>query len=304
MRPVFLASMRRFSYLGVVACVASGLVWQRSGAMVPMPHPDDGTVTDGIYTTKYFDLSYPLPSGWMKGMAGPGPSHSGYYVLSSLIPAGEQTGTILIAAQDMFFAANAFRDATTMAHEIGRAMSEIAGMTIDRQPSEATIAGRPFSRVDFSGVGLFRSTLITQIRCHLVSFNLTANNPDLLAMLVLSLDNLGRAGDRGAGDPDPVCIKNQAPTEHLLTRVDPPAIAPFVPIPVRIIIEASGSVKHVHAIRATADQRNAIETALGQWKFQPPEVDGRVAEIETGLLIEFTPVGAVKYLAGDRAQRF
>jgi hypothetical protein len=294
----------RFSCLGAFVCLVGALAWHQTGATAPLPRPPEGTVTNGIYTNKYFDLSYPLPSGWTEGMAGPGPSHTAYYVLSALIPAGEQAGMILIAAQDNFFAAKAFSDPKAMAIEVGRAMSEIDGMTIDRQPSEVTIAGRPFSRVDYSGVGLFRATFITHIRCHLVSFNLTTNNPERLVALARSLNNLSDAGARAAGQLEPVCIKNQAGTENLLTRVDPPAIAPFMPIPVRVIIGADGSVKHVHVIRATAHQRDGIETALGQWKFKPPEMHGRVVEIETGLLIEFTPEGSVKYSPSDRVRQF
>lgn len=68
--------------------------------------------------------------------------------------------------------------------------------------------------------------------------------------------------------------------------------------PIRIIISADGSVKDVHVIHATVEQRNGIERALGQWKFKPPAMDGRAAEIETGLLIEFRPGGVVRYSAG------
>jgi hypothetical protein len=289
--------MRRLSYLASVVGLVSGLAQQ--SALVPIPRPHEGTVTIGIYTNKYFDLSYPLPSGWMEGMAGPDPSRSGYYMLSTLMPIGEPTGSILIAAQDTFFAAKAFTDATAMAHEVGRTMAAIPGMTIERQPAEVTISDRTFSRVDFSGVGLFRSTWITQIRCHLVSFNLMANKPELLAALTLSLNKIGYAGDRAAQNRDPVCINNYANAENLLTKGDPEAIGPtFVPIPIRIIISVDGSVKDVHVIRATIEQRNSIERALGQWKFRPHDMDGRADEIETGLLIEFRPGGIVRYSAG------
>jgi hypothetical protein len=211
--------MWRLSHLGVLVCLVSGLAWQRSAATVPMPHPEDGAVRNGIFTNAYFNLSYPMPPGWTEGMAGPGPSHSGYYVLSTLTPAGDFTGTIVITAQDKFFAAKQFGDAAAMAHDLSGAMSELEGMTIDRPPSEVRIAGRRFSRIDFSGVGLFRSTLITEIRCHLVSFNLTAKSPELLAALALSLDKLGFAGDGGAGTVDPPCVGDYANTEHLLAKV-------------------------------------------------------------------------------------
>lgn len=301
MRSAAVRATRRFFCIGAIAYLLSGLAWSQTGT-ASLPHPDDGTIADGIFVSKYFDLSYPLPSGWTKGMAGPAPSHAGYYVLATLIPANEQRAIILIAAQDIFFAAAAFRDASTTANEIGRAMSKIEGMTLDRLPSDVTIAGRPFSRIDFSGVGLFRSSLITQIRCHLVSFNITASTPELLAELALSLDKLGHPGERSNRDADPTCKTHEALTENLLTRADPPAIAPFTRIPVRIIIDAGGSVKHVHVIRATADQRHAIEAALGRWKFK--QLGERPTEVETGLLIEFTATGAVKYLSGDRAVPF
>jgi hypothetical protein len=293
--------MRKLLSLAACICLASALAWRGSATTGPVSNPDDGNVTQGIFTNTYFNLSYLLLPGWTVGIAGPGPSISGYYVLATFVPAGELTGTILIVAQDMFFAAKPSGDAVAMVDALSRAMSEVAGMTIDRPPSEVQIAGRRFGRVDFSGVGLFRSTLITQIRCHLVSFNLTAKSPALLADLVLSLDHLGYAGHNGAGRIDPMCVSNYVGTEDLLAKVDPPAISPAaIPIPIRIIIGADGTVEHVHVIRATGAQRDAIENALGQWKFKPHEIGGNVTEIETGLLIEFTLTGGVKYSAGNR----
>jgi hypothetical protein len=293
--------MLRLAYLAVLICLASGLALHRSAATVTMPNPDDGVVRNGIFTSEYFNLSYPLPTGWTKGLTGPGPSVSGYYVLGTFVPAGELTGTILLAAQDNFFAARPFGDAMAMADEFSRAMSKVDGMTIDRPPSEMQIAGRDFSRVDFSGVGLFRSTLITEIRCHFVSFNLTAKGPEALSALVLSLNNLGPASDSDAGRVDPMCVGHYADTQHLLTRIDPAAVSPsFVPIPVRILINPDGRVEHVHVIRATAGQRESIERALGQWKLKPPhEADARVSGIETGVLIKFTPSGGVNYSTGQ-----
>jgi hypothetical protein len=289
--------MWRLSYLASVAYLAGGLAHQI--AIVPMPRPQEGTVTSGIYTNKYFHLSYPVPSGWMEEGAGPAPSRAGYYVLGTLTPIGEPTGTVLIAAQDTFFAPKALRDTMPAAHEVGRTMAALPGMTIDRQPEEATISGRTFGRVDFSGVGLFRSTWITQIRCHLVSFNLMANTREQLDFLRLSLDKIAYSGDRAAESPDPVCIDNYANAENLVAKVNPEATGPtFTPVPIRIVISVDGSVKHVHVIRATAEQRNNIERALAQWKFRPREIDGHAEEIETGVLIEFRPGGVVRYSAG------
>jgi hypothetical protein len=293
--------MRKLLYLAAFVCLATAAGWRGSRATAPVPNPDDENVTQGVFTNTYFNLSYPLPSGWTKGTAGPGPSVSGYYVLTTLMPKGDFTATILIAAQDMFFAATPFADAAAMTQEFSRAMSTVDGMIIDRPPSQVQIAGRRFSRVDFSGVGLFRSTLTTEIRCHFVSFNLTAKSPALLADLVLSLDHLGYASESHIGSVGPMCIPDYADNEHLLAKIDPAAIAPaLIPIPVRIVIGPDGAVEHVHVIRATGAQRNAIENALGQWKFKPREKGGNTTAIETGLWIEFTPTGGVKYSARNR----
>jgi hypothetical protein len=291
--------MGRLLYLTSIVALAGGLAYQIAFALVPMPRPNEGTVANEIYTNKYFHLSYPVPPGWTGRAGGPKPSFSANYVLTTLAPIDGPTGTVMIAAQDTFFVPKALREVMPAAHELGRAMAEVPGMTIDRQPEEVTISGRPFSRVDYSGVGLFRSTWTTQIRCHLVSFNLMANTPEQLDSLRLSLNKIVYAGDNAAEGPDPTCIDNYATAENIVTKVDPQVVGPkFQPIPVRMIVSPDGSVKHVHVIRATTEQRDSIEKALAQWKFKPRAIDGRTAEIETGVIIEFRQGGAVRYSNG------
>ncbi len=291
--------MRRLLLLlgiGVATSLVSWLGW-RYGAvtlpygtvMSPIPVPEDGKVLGGIYVNDYFDLSYPLPEGWTEGLAGPDPSDAGYYVLSSLVPKSGLNGTIMIAAQDMFFAAKSYDNVAEMVRDFRQAMSEVDGMTIDREPTEVKVADRLLYRVDFSGVGLYRVSFTTEIRCHAVSFNLTSGDPEILADLALSVDKLSSAGKRDAGSPIPYCVENYGVPENMLRRVEPvPVGARFTPIPVRIIVDAEGGVKHIHVIRATAEQRKSIEDALRQWKFKPYRLNGRAVEIETGLVLRFT----------------
>jgi hypothetical protein len=291
--------MRRLLHLCVAICLVSWLTWRYGavislfGAVTPQtPNPEDGKITNGIYTNKYFDLSYPLPQGWTEALAGPDPSHSGYYALRTLIPRNERNATILIAAQDMFFADRLHRDAAEAVNDFRQAMSEIEGMTIDREPLEVRIADHPVQRVDFSGVGLSRAMFVAEIRCHLVSFNLTTRDPELLASLALSLNSLSFAAGNGAVASAPACVKNYAVAENLLWKVEPAIVgSAFTPIPVRIIIGADGNVEHVHVIRATAEQRKSIEPALRQWKFRPYEMQGRAVEIETGLVFQSKQMG-------------
>ncbi len=291
--------MRRLLLLlgvGVATSLVSWLGWRygvvtlRYGTvMSPMPVPQDGKVLSGIYLNDYFDLSYPLPEGWTEGLRGPDPSDAGYYALSSFVPKSELNATILIAAQDMFFASKAYGYIAEMMGDFRQAMSEVDGMTIDREPTEVKVADRLLYRVDFSGVGLYRATFTTEIRCHAVSFNLTSSDPELLANLAFSVDKLSSAGKRDSGSAVPYCIENYGVPENLLRTVEStPVGAKFTPIPVRIIVDTEGGVKHIHVIRATAEQRKSIEDALRQWKFKPYKKNGRAAEIETGLVFRFT----------------
>jgi hypothetical protein len=288
--------MRRLLlFVGVAVTVfASWLTWRYGAVILPhgvvtsrMPAPADGKVLAGTYVNDYFDLSFPLPEEWIEAEAGPAPSDDGYYVLSSLIPRSELNASILIAAQDMFFTSRSYADMAEAARAFRQAMSVVDGMIIDREPTEVKVADRLLHRVDFSGVGLYRATFMTAIRCHAVSFNVTARTPELLDSLASGIDNLSAFGNRSASFPH--CIENYAVPDNLLKRVEPvPVGARFTPIPVRIIIDAGGEVKHIHVIHASAAQRRNIEEALRQWKFKPYRLDGRAVEIETGLAFRFT----------------
>jgi hypothetical protein len=243
---------------------------------------------DGAYKNEYFKLLYPLPPGWSKDLIGPPPSYSGYYVLTALTGGGDRSGTMLIAAHDRLFAMTPADGSAEMAGHLHHRISEIDGMTIDHEPLEVTIAGRRFARLDFSGVGLFRAMLVTEIRCHLVSFNLTTGDPEELARLVLSLNELSAGEGAGAAEAMPVCVKDYATPDHLLSRVEPtPAGPKFTVVPARIIIGTDGRVRHIHVIRGSAEQRVSITAALTQWKFKPPTIDGRSAEVETGRTFPF-----------------
>ena len=286
--------MRTWIYLGVAACLA-GLGAVRYGA-VPSSYdaaawqsanPEDGKLADGVFVNDYFDLSYRLPEGWTEGLAGPEPTQSGYYVLGTWAPKRDLVGTVLVVAQDMFFAPDS-SEARNIVAEFRQVMSAVDGMTIDSEPAPVSVGGRPGYRIDFSGVGLFRSMIAIEIRCHVLTFNLTSRDPELLAGLVRSLDNL--ASVRKMSDPIPECLRDYATSENVVHRVEPDDVgAKAVSIPVRMIVATDGSVKHVHVIRASAVQRRNIEGALRQWKFRSYVRQGRPVEVETGMTFNFKP---------------
>ena len=288
--------MRRVLYpcVAVLACIAGWLAWQtgaaifhRGTATLFKINPGDAKIVDGSYTNQYFGLTYPLPQGWIAGEPGPDPSQSGYYVLTTLIPASGRDAIILIAAQDMFFATDKHGDVADSARDFRQAISNIKGMTVDPDLKKLTVADHLLYRVDYSGVGLFRATIRTQSRCHILSFNLTARDAELRKRLAHSLEKVSFAA-RGAAASPPPCVQGYAEGDNVVHKVAPLPVGPkFVPIPVRIIVGADGDVKHVHVIHATDDQRRSIEEAVYQWKFRPYKVNGRPSPVETGLVFKF-----------------
>lgn len=288
--------MRRALYVCAGIVVIGGamgwLAWRHDAAMLlrgimtsAAGYPENGKIADGRYTNGYFGLSYRLPPGWAVAEAGPDPSQSAYYVLSTLAPRGEPNATIMIAAQDMFFSSEGYAGVADQARDFQKSLSNIAGMTIEPDVAKMKVGDHAFYRVDYNGVGLYRSMVAAEIRCHALSFNVTARDPALLEGLVHALDSdLSFA----PAVTSPPCAKDYADGDNVLHKVSPVPVGPrFVPIPVRIIVGVDGDVKNVHVIRATDDQRRSIEAALYQWKLKPYTVEGHASAVETGLVLKF-----------------
>lgn len=288
--------MRVWLYLGIAVCLAGigavlhgAMPSSRDARLVQSANPEDGKVIGGGFVSDYFNLSYRLSDELTEGLAGPPPSQSGYYVLGTWTLKRDFAGTVLVVAQDMFFAPAPSDDVKNVVAEFRQVMSAVDGMTIDREPVPVSVGGHPGYRIDFSGVGLFRSTFAIEVRCHVVTFNLTSRDPESLASLAQSLDSLGSARKKEVSDPGPECLKDHA-SENIVSRVEPEGVgAKAVSIPVRMIVATDGSVKHVHVIRASAAQRRNIEEAVRQWKFKPHVKQGHPVEVETGVMFNLKP---------------
>jgi hypothetical protein len=57
----------------------------------------------------------------------------------------------------------------------------------------------------------------------------------------------------------------------------------YNPIPVRVVIDVNGEVKHIHFISSFPEQAKTITDALQQWRFKPYVVNGKAVEVETGI---------------------
>jgi hypothetical protein len=257
------------------------------------PLPEGGRVANNIYSNPYFGLTYPLSPDWTEKYTGPPPSDSGYYVLAQLRPAdtfkGTSRGSILIAAQDLFFTLAPASNAMEMVSYNKESLN--ADYKVEQPPTVGRIADHSFVRFDYGSpvAELHWHVLATQIRCHMVQFIFTSRDPKLLDTLIQEMNKVILPVDAGpisgrGGDDVPECIKDYASDEKLIQKVDPVFTErKFNPVPVRIIIDKEGKVKHVHFLSAFPDQAKAISDALTQWRFKPYLRDGKPMEVETGI---------------------
>ena len=258
------------------------------------PVPEDANVTNHVFHAPYFGITYALPQDWIEDYKGPPPSDTGRYVLAQLATTesfkGSAPGSILITAQDLFFAAGG---ASSAAELVKSAWDNLqVDYKVETPPTKTAIAGRPFTYFAYRSPAaeMHWYVLATDARCHVVEMVLSSRDSTLLKSLMQDLGKkkLFAASNSPEGDganADPVCVKDYARDENLLARVDPIFTEHrFNPVPVRIIINKEGRIRHIHFLSAFPDQAKAISDALGQWEFKPYRVNGEPAEVETGIL--------------------
>jgi hypothetical protein len=270
------------------------------------PVPEDGNVSNHVFSDPYFGMSYALPSDWEEKYKGPPPSDTGRYVLAQLRPAdtfkGPARGNILITAQDMFFTPFPADNALQLVNYSKNNLQ--ADYKVEMQPTPTKIAGQSFTFFAYWSpiAELHWYVLATEIRCHAVEMVLASRDTKLLENLILDLDKMKLPAEAnpttgtGGGDT-PVCIKDYASGENVIARVEPVFTEHrFNSVPVRIIIGREGKIKHIHFLSAFPDQAKVIIDALGQWKFKPYRREGKPVEVETGIMF-----GRAQHLAARPA---
>jgi hypothetical protein len=252
--------------------------------------PEGGTIANNIYGSTYFGLAYPIARDWSQRYAGPPPSDSGYYVLAQIEPSNASPrsprGHVLIAAQDMFFilapANNAFELVNYYKDHLG------GEYRVERSPTVLRIANHDFVRLDYlsSAAGLHWYVLATEIRCHVVQFVFTGSSAKAMQRLIQNMNDMRLPVETG----NPVCVKNYATPENLIEWEDPVLTEPrFNPVPVRIVIDREGRVKHTHFLSAFPEQARSISDALSRWRFKPYLSNGEPVEVETGVVFGRLP---------------
>jgi hypothetical protein len=248
-----------------------GAIPSASDASTPVP--EQGRVATGLYRNAYFGLSYPIPAGWKEQPAGPPPSDGGSYVLTQFATARAH---VLVSAQDLFFSALPAAGAKELLAAVRERIEP--QYEIESEPSEVMIAGRTFHRLAYKAPrsGLRWRILSTDSRCHALTFNFTGTDIAALDAAEQAMDELSLS--RSA----PPCVRDY---DKVVERNDPFFTTNrHNTIPVRLIIDKKGRVKHAHVLSAFPEQSHAILIAVRTWRFEPYRVGGRGVEVETGVV--------------------
>ena len=253
------------------------------------PLPECGTFTRNVFDNEYFGIKYSLPAGWAEKFKGPPPSDSGRYVLAQIGPPepskGPNRGNILITAQDLFFTPLPAANAAELINYTKEHLQ--TDYKVEAPPSQTKIAAHSFATFSYWSpiAQLHWYVLATEIRCHVVQFVMTSRDPKLLDRLILDMNDMQLPASGAGEGAYPVCVKGYARPENMITRANPVFTEPRVnAVPVRIIIDRDGNVKHIHFLSAFPDQTKAITSALQQWKFKQYLRDGQPVEVETGVM--------------------
>jgi len=264
------------------------------------PVPEGGKVTNNVYTNDYFGLAYPFSPNWTEKYTGPPPSDGGYYVLAQVRPAdtfkGTDRGSVLVAAQDMFFTLAPAGNALELIN-YSKDKLNAEYYKVEQTPTVVRIADHSFVRFDYVSplAELHWHVLATEIRCHMVQFVFTSRDTKLIEGLIQDLSKMKLPAEADlisgtGGGEAPVCIKDYAREENILEKVDPFfSERRFNPVPVRIVIDKEGKVKHIHFLSAFPEQAKAVNDALLQWRFRPYLRDGKPVEVETGIMFGHAP---------------
>jgi hypothetical protein len=277
--PLFLLLL----WLSQTTAVPEGVILVRgavpSASDAATPLPEEGRIGEGRYRNEYFGLSYPIPAGWIEQPAGPPPSEEGSYVLTqfALMDGERVKAHVLVSAQDLFFVPFEAAGAKDVVARTRTMVQE--QYQFEKGPDQVTLAGRTFERLAYKGrrAKLHWRMFTTDRRCHALTFTFTGSDTAALDAAEKALGNLVLGGDA------PACVNDYA-REHLVQKTTPAFHQRYNTIPVRVIIDADGKVKHAHLLSAFPEQSEPILKALREWRFAPYVVGGKAVEVETGLV--------------------
>lgn len=161
------------------------------------PQPDEGTVTDGIYSEKFFLLRYAIPQGWVvktgemrEGIPG---QENATLLLSTFAKAAPSAGEINPSVNITAESAAAYPDVKT-ADDYMESISEFVtskGFTELNPPGEISIGGVPFLRSDFQkqegDLTTYQATMVTIRRGYILQVTAISGDEEQLTPLLSRL---------------------------------------------------------------------------------------------------------------------
>jgi hypothetical protein len=285
--------------------LVKGAWWSASDSVTPLP--ETGQITDNVYRNDYFGINWTLPTDWTQKYEGPPPSDMGRYVLANIVPSdtymGRSRGSILITADDLFFTPLPMTRGEELIDYSKDNLPQV--YKVERPPTQVTIGGRSFRFFAYwsPAAELHWYVFGTRIRCHAIEIVVSSSDTRLIQDLIQDLNTMTFPPEDASADGNsvPVCIKDYATAENVISRVNPVfSERRYNAIPVRIVIGKDGRVKHIHLISAFPDQAKAITDALNQWTFKLYLKSGQPVEVETG--IQFGTAGRVPEPAPAKAR--
>lgn len=156
--------------------------------------PDEGSVTDGTYTEKFFNLSCAVPSGWVvktasmrEGLAG---QETSILLLSTFAKespaAGEVNPSLTITAESL----SAYPEVKTAA-DYFEALSQVVtgkGFAVLNEPAEIEIGGVTFLRGDFqkeqNGITTYQASMIAIRKDYILAITAISGNEEELTPLL------------------------------------------------------------------------------------------------------------------------
>ena len=139
---------------------------------------------------------------------------------------GGARGTILVTAQDMFFTPFPATNALELVNYSKDHLQ--ADYKVELPPTRTTVGGQAFTFFAYWSpiAETHWYVLATEIRCHAVQIILTSRDTKLLESLIADMNKMKLPEEASptagtGGGAFPVCVKDYATDENLITRVDP-----------------------------------------------------------------------------------
>lgn len=158
------------------------------------PKPDEGTVTDGLYSEKFFLLHYSVPPGWTvktpemrQGLPG---QENAILLLAAFEKAAPLPGTINPSVDITAESAAASPDIKTPADYLESITELVAskGFTVLNPPGEISIGGVNFLRSDFQkqegDLTTYQATMVALRRGYFLQITVISGNDEQLTPLL------------------------------------------------------------------------------------------------------------------------